>query len=185
MASPRKQVLGYLDTVGDGSGNVNMNVDGSSTPVDFYLIPDPARGFLKVSELMFYIEDAGTVKQADLFGALAALSTGIQLGVYNLSAELQQDVFASLGATFPAAGFVKDHGDFRSLFWDIEFSDFASGNAWVCATHNFSNDRSGPLFIQGNDIHVPLQTHVLSCRVNDDLTGLINMRCFYSGVYER
>lgn len=74
-----------LDTVGDGSGTTNM-----ATTSDTYLIAPPAGTVYALNRLNAYIEDGINQKfGANLYGALPALTTGIDISVEAASGRLK------------------------------------------------------------------------------------------------
>jgi len=67
----------FLDTNGDGTGTKNAAVNGSVTPAQFFIQPPPGKSFF-IKGLDIRVVDAGLLLPEG-YGALAALSTGIQL----------------------------------------------------------------------------------------------------------
>jgi hypothetical protein len=59
----------HLDTNGDGTGTLNANVDGSSTPVEFY-IEAADNDVLELHRIIIHIADNGSI-QPHTYGALA------------------------------------------------------------------------------------------------------------------
>jgi len=69
----------YLDENGDGTGNFSANVDGSSTPVEFFIEP-PASTIFVINDFSVFIQDNGELEQ-DNYGTTITLGTGIDLEV--------------------------------------------------------------------------------------------------------
>lgn len=70
----------FMDTVGDGSGSIDLNVNGSVTPVTFKITPAPGE-ILYMSRLLWYLRDTGSLDSGG-FGNGAALTNGIDFGFY-------------------------------------------------------------------------------------------------------
>jgi len=67
----------FLDVVGDGTGSINANVDGSGTPVDFKVVAG-ADELILLDKLIVSVRDGGPFT-AQGYGALAYLDIGIQI----------------------------------------------------------------------------------------------------------
>jgi len=67
----------FLDTVGDGTGNANANVDGSVTPQEFR-VTVPIGYLLMIDELLVSVRDNGLFV-ASGYGGLPTLTNGIQM----------------------------------------------------------------------------------------------------------
>lgn len=70
----------FMDSVGDGSGSIELNVDGSTTPVIFKIKPAPGE-ILYLSRLLWYLRDSGSLDSGG-FGNGAELTNGIDFGFY-------------------------------------------------------------------------------------------------------
>jgi len=68
-----------VSSVGDGTGTTNMNVDGSSTPVNFTIGANQDFD-IRILEILIFIVDGSETENAK-FGGLSALSTGWDLKV--------------------------------------------------------------------------------------------------------
>jgi len=71
-------------SAGDGTGTIEMNVDGSATP-QMFTIDSVADYDIRIMKILIYIEDT-TVAHAT-FGAIAALTNGIDISVFESGAE--------------------------------------------------------------------------------------------------
>lgn len=67
----------FLDTVGDGTGIFNANVNGSVTPVEFKLVV-PDKTIIFIQELVVTVRDGGQFVSGG-YGALPALTNGIKI----------------------------------------------------------------------------------------------------------
>jgi len=70
----------FLDTVGDGSGNANANVNGAVTPIDFKVVV-PMGYLLMLDEMLVSVRDNGAFVTSG-YGGLPALTNGVQV-LYN------------------------------------------------------------------------------------------------------
>ena len=70
----------FMDTVGDGSGSTDLNVDGSTTPVIFKIVPTHGE-ILYLSRLLWYLRDTGSLDSGG-FGNGPELTNGIDFGFY-------------------------------------------------------------------------------------------------------
>lgn len=67
----------FLDTVGDATGLINANVDGSGTPIDFKVQAGPAQLILLHKLIVSVRDDAQFVAQG--YGGLPYLDMGVQI----------------------------------------------------------------------------------------------------------
>ena len=146
----------YLDTTGDGTGDTDMAVDGSGTPVHFKCQPAAGQIFAVQRMIMFYTD--GAVFASGKYAALAtALANGIEFGVYNNSdGSLAHDLLGGLPITVNA--------DWGRACFDSTPDNFGIGNTYLTSRWSFYKDLGRPLYI-GDDQH-------LAMIINDDLLGL-------------
>lgn len=79
-SSSRYRFLSQLaSSVGDGTGVTNMNVNGSSTAQAF-TVNSVADYDIRIQKILIYIEDSSVTHSG--FGALAALSNGVDISVF-------------------------------------------------------------------------------------------------------
>jgi len=83
----------FLDTIGDGTGSIDMNIDGSVTPVDFMVTCPPNRK-IKGFSFAIIIKDLD-VWGDDRYGGLDPLPNGVT-GFLQRVGEPRQDWFAQL-----------------------------------------------------------------------------------------
>jgi len=159
-----------LDTVGDGSGDTNMNVDGSSTPVIFRVKPDVGEA-LNLSRIMIYVQDSGTM-DAVKWGNGIVMSTGI---------EFRQKQGST---TTNILGFnVLSSGEMTSVCHDITHEKFGSGDEFISWRWTFT--KAG-LFLktQGSGRRTSEgEGDEFQVVINDNFSGLEAMYVMAQGYY--
>ena len=137
--------------------NINMNVNGSVTPVIFNITPSGLTNVkLDITKIHFYISD-GTAMTSELFGGLTALTRGV--------------VVRSIDGVHKVHFNIKKNGEFGLHCDDVRYDDRASGsNIWsVSAIKRFAGQEN-----QGVTIRLESMTDdTIQIIVQDDLTGLI------------
>lgn len=146
-----------LDTIGDGSGTKNANVDGSSTPVLFRINP-PSVGCSYLIRMIVTISDAGGFA-ADSYGNLAELSNGLQVGMFNSVGEaIVEDYLDGLP--------IKSNGAWSRPCFDTDVKD------WGTPTDEFLTVR-WTFAKAGTMTLLPAASPMcFGVKVSDDLTGL-------------
>lgn len=142
----------FMDTVGDGTGSIDMNVNGSVTPVTFK-VTAAANELLIVNRAIIFIKDSGSL-DADSYGNGLALTNGIT-----------GSVIKSDATEIPMFGQhpVKTNGDWAAYCYDIADHSFGIGDSILSARYTFTRD-GGPIGLMPGDS--------LEVYINDDLTGL-------------
>lgn len=150
MAATDRLVKQFLTDTGLPAGSNAMNVDGSSTPVDFFL-PDDGSVDTFISEVILVLEDASVDFKS--FGGLAALTTGFDL-------------------KFEQAGTTKTLIDKAKTSYELIR---ACGNPFdLISKINAGNDEALIIHIPLEGIVLKTGTpDEIRATVNDDLTGLI------------
>ena len=150
-----------LDTVGDGSGTTNMNVDGSVTAVTFKIEPAPGELY-KIARVMIFVEDNGTF-DSDKWGNGIVLANGFNF-------KLQRN-----GVTTDLIGFgIKTTGEMTSICHDIDHRSFGTGNEFVSFRWTFTKAGSTINLYNGDELQLV---------VNDDMTDMIKMYVHAQGIY--
>jgi hypothetical protein len=166
LTGPQKQLLQRkLDTVGDGLGSTNMNVDGSSVIVPFKLKPGPTQVF-RVSAWRLIIEDSATF---DVGGwgnnGGTPLTNGLLMRILNN------------GVPYDMQLSIKSHADVAVIADSFDHYAFGSGNNFVIARRSFLNT--------GQYIRLDGATgDELIMYVRDDLTFLVRQEIFCTGYIE-
>ena len=152
-----------LSTVGDGSGTINMNVNGATTPVTFKIAP--AEGdTLRVARVMIYVEDNGTF-DSDKWGNGVVLANGFNFK--HKKGDVTTDLLA-FGIT--------SSGEMASICHDIDHRSFGTGNEFVSFRWTFTK-AGATLDLDGNS------GDELQVVVNDDMTDLVKMYVMAQGEY--
>ncbi len=147
----------YLDTVGDGSGVKNTNLDHSSVQ-GIYRIAPPAASVFRVTRMIISLEDATGFSTAEYGNLGIALANGIGVRIHDGTSTV-----LDLMDGIP----VKTNGAWGRLCYDVNLSTFGTGNEMLLVRWTF--DKSGmPLRLDGD------QTQELQVTIDDNLTGLIS-----------
>lgn len=150
----------HLDTVGDGSGSHDANVDGSSLDAAvLFRINAPTEGTHVIHRLHVVIEDQGNF-QTSTYGALAALTNGLRIGYFNTSTAT---VIDDLTAGHP----IKTNFDWSLHAHPATLQSWGGGNQHLVAIWDFAED--------GCSLHLShlQQDRCFGVEIRDDLTGLI------------
>jgi len=73
---PKGNIAKYLDTVGDGTGEINAIGDYSSAPVDFFYSPN-ANEVVLLNRVIITIEDGGSIDSGGYGNNSSPLTNGI------------------------------------------------------------------------------------------------------------
>jgi hypothetical protein len=140
----------FFDTIGDGSGSSDMNVDGSVTAQTFSIKPDPDRDII-INRVVIFISDSQI--QLKRFGFVPELINGFEVDLLQ-------------------AGEITDVIPFARTNMDLV--QFAGGNFGTFDNIDASNNDAILItFDLGVDVRlIAGSLDELQARVNDDLTGL-------------
>jgi len=145
-----------MDTVGDGTGNFDANIDASGAPIEFKLSPAFGKTY-HVFRLLIQIGDAG-VFDTGKYGNNIVLTNGLRLTKCDANGEL----FAYTG----------QHVVFTNLDWgihshDLSYFNFGLGDNGITIRWSFWKTGS-PIILDGN------KGEYLAIVLNDNFTGLNN-----------
>lgn len=147
----------------NASSAIEANVDGSSTPVEFYYTV-PAGDTLDIARLLVYIKDFGTF-DADLYGNGAVLTNGIDVKVERAGALPDEDLLDGES--------IKTNAEWQGLAYDFIYNDIGTGDNVASVRWTFA--RMGkPLRLEAGDRFV--------VTVNDNLTVLTAHRFQIQGI---
>lgn len=164
MAGP---IYRFLDTVGDGSGNKDASVDGSSTAVRFKYVPEKGERAVINRMIIHYGDTANW--SADEFGNLgAALTNGLLIQVLNQNTD---NVVVDLLDGIP----VKTNSHWSRVCYDVELDSFGSGLDFLKARWTFSKS--------GRPVALSDENYA-SVTVQDNLTGLDELTFMLQGYRE-
>jgi hypothetical protein len=164
----------YLTDNGTSSGANNLAVNGSSTPVPYWVGPPASDragsdGFssFHVERVIFHIEDSGAFTTVD-FGAISnGLTNGCGFDFVSTSTTVD------LLDGYP----LKTNGDLVHYMYDIRLDAWGGGNGGISARWSFfkiQNDGAGMVLESGEK---------LQFTINDDLTGLVDFHIIAQGAY--
>jgi len=162
-----QSIFRYLDTVGDGSGIKNAMGDYSGAVEEFlYIAGGPAAtGRVDLHRLVIFVRDSGLFT-ADSYGALAALTNGIEIEVR----DSDDNILVDLTDGVP----VKSNAQWCRVCYDSILQDYgAAGDSYVVTRWTFTRSGS-PLALKAGDR--------LVVKLNDDLTGLIDHTFMIQGI---
>ena len=145
----------FLDTVGDGTGSIEANVDGSGAPVDFnYTVPEGH--ILLVDRLVVWIEDNGSF-DAGLYGNGLALANGIMAG------RTINGTFEPRTTQLP----IRANADWPAYSFDFDYIDIGQGPNVAVARYSYIKD-GAPIVYTENTKY--------TMRIQDDLSNLVGHR---------
>jgi hypothetical protein len=167
FTGPQKAIIcRQADTVGDGTGSINMNVDGSVTPVVFRIKP-PLTEVYRFAWWMLTIEDSG---------AFDSSGWGNNGGVPLTNGMLfQKSINGVVTPLFNCA--IKSHIDLASMVVDFNHHAFGTGNEFVAARWKITD--TGQYFRLDGATNDELQIVI-----RDNLTHLVSQRVRVSGYVE-
>jgi hypothetical protein len=158
----KTMIFRHLDTDGDGTGTKNANVNGAITPVVFK-IQAGENEILELNRMIVHIADNGSILP-HTYGALAALSNGLDVGIYDAGDVLIQENEVPL----------KANGQWGRVCYDVSFNDRGAGFDGFCQVRwTFSKTGQPMRLTEGQSFRIT---------VNDDLTGLLEHYFHVQGV---
>jgi hypothetical protein len=146
----------FMDSVGDGTGSIDMAVDGSITPV-FYKYTVPA-GYIAHMQRIIISVVSSSKSTSGGFGDQPALTNGLTFYVLD---ELG-DILVDRATQLP----IKKTTDLQAYCHDLILSAFGIGEEQITSRYTFARD--------GSDIRLD-EGQSYAWRVNDDLTSIANM----------
>ena len=158
MAITLRPISRFADTVGNGTGSINANVDGSVTPVTFKVTPG-AGEIIKIRRMIIYILDASI--DSGGYGGLSALTNGIHVHVVRYSGLgsefIDWDITGQLD--------IVRNTDWKALCHDEIYSNYGTGLESLSYRYTFTNDGDYITLTGDNQDEFRII-------INDDLTGL-------------
>jgi len=142
----------FLDTVGDGTGDVQMNVDGSTIPVEFLVTPD-TQEILLVNRLVVSVRDSGGL-DAGLYGNNVILVNGIEIGI-----KRDGVVIEDLTLGHP----IKTNADWGLFCYDVTEVSFGAGDNYLGIRWTFTKDGAALRLNKGDSFFM---------KISDNLTAL-------------
>lgn len=155
LASRGTQASRFMDTVGDGTGSIDMNVNGAITPVRFFLRTLVGHVALLYRQIV-HLTDTGSIDSGG-FGNGMSLTNGIEIGRWSFTANdwlgprLTEQLPITTNTLWAGYGFDLDHNK-----WGL-------GDESLTSRFSFFKD-GGPILIGDNC--------GWAVEINDDLTSL-------------
>lgn len=150
----------YINEYLKNGGNNNMVGDYSSEVTCFCYT---ATKKTKISRMIIYIEDAGTIN-FNTYGGLSELTNGVR--VYYKQQPNGKTNYLDAGYS------IKTNGNWAKMCYDIEIKAIGSGNSEFSARWTFAASGTTIYLNVGGEIGVEL---------NDNLTGLIEHKIIVQG----
>ena len=157
-------LMRFLDTVGDGTGTKQSNVNGSVTPVVYRIQPSGAYGRMWIHTLTLTIEDTGSFN-SDGYGSGAALTNGITLKLFDNNDNAILDILDGFTA--------KTNNNWTRITFDSDHTVKGTGPEHQSVRIRFL-DNGAPLFLDTK--------HYLGMTIADDLTGLDGHLMYCQGI---
>ena len=148
----------FFSRLKDANGNDNLTVDGSTTPVEFYIQPNKGE-IIMIARWMIFIQDSKGFDITSL-GSNGSLANGL---------DIQLNGQSLLGYT------IKSNGDIASIAYDMTLHTFGNADDILTARWTFTN--------AGQYIRLT-ENDKLSVIVQDDLTSIVNINIQSQGYYE-
>ena len=162
LSSIGSNVSRFLDTVGDGTGSVDGNVNGSVTPVVLKAVA--SGGKLIVNRLIIHITDTGAF-DASKYGNNITLTNGITVK-HMRGVEVVYDATCQIP--------VKANGDWSAHCYDVTSLSFGVGDDMLTVRWTFTKDGLPIVLNDGDSFEVT---------INDDLTGLVDHHFKIGAIY--
>lgn len=144
----------FLDTVGDGTGSIDQNVNGSVTPVDFKILCPPGVTY-EINQASVLIRDTGTL-DTDKYGNGIALTNGFSIVT-------SRPTRAPVEINYTVQHPILTNGSWAAYTSDIKHFTFGSGSQILSITYHFRQE-GRPIKLGEGEAFI--------FRVNDNLAGL-------------
>lgn len=156
-------IFQFADTVGDGSGNSNMNVDASIANVEFKVVP-PAGKIYGIARLILSIRDSGSMDSGG-WGSMGQnpLTNGFKLIWHRLGQDIDLTVTP-----------ITSHIDIAAVCHDMIHNSWGQGDEFLTARFTFT--KSGNYIMLDGD-----KGDYISVIARDDLTPLVQQRVSFQG----
>lgn len=146
----------FFDDVGDGSGNIHMNINGSITPVEFK-ITCPPKTIYRIHRVIVQIQDSGTF-DANSYGNKLELTNGVQILTHRPTRVVP---YSDITAQLP----IRTNAKWGAYSYDTTLLSYGTGDSVLSIRYTVTKDGAHMQLGPGES---------LILRVNDDLTGLVD-----------
>lgn len=153
----------FLDTVGDGSGSAEANVNGSVTPVVFKM--QPAAGEVhQIHRLIVHYRDTGAF-DAEKYGNGIIATNGVLVQILNTA---DDSVKTDLTGGLP----ILVNAHWARLSYDVRIDTYGTGDEYLTARWTFSRS-GGPLSISEDEY--------FAVTIQDDFRNLVDQSYMLQG----
>lgn len=128
---------GFLDSVGDGTGSIDMNVDGSTETKEFMVTAPDGYAYI-LHRLIWYMADTGSFDSGG-FGNGSALTNGIDF-------ILRDGVDVTLTKNLN----IKKNSHIAAYSYDMTRHNWGSGDEFLVARFTFDRDGASLLLNPGD-----------------------------------
>jgi hypothetical protein len=149
---------------GTQTGNNKMNVDGSTTPVEFYFQADTSRS-VHINKISFLIGDVTNSNFESYGSLLGPLTNGITL--YSIIG----------GVEIPLNALFKRTADYLGAGAEVQFVELTGNTRMANYSLNLFEYSEG-VILDGN------KDEILGLRINDDLTSLDLHEAYIDGYFQ-
>lgn len=152
----------FMDLIGDGLGATNQNVDGSVTPVSFFVKP-PAGKVYGIARIIFSLRDSGSMDSGGWGNNANSLTNGILLN------------WRRAGNIIPLTNeAIKSHIDVAAVCHDLVHQNWGQGDEFITARFTFT--KAGNYLALDGDLG-----DYLEVVIRDDLSYLVQQRVSAQG----
>lgn len=154
----------YLDTNGDGTGDIDASVDGSSTPVEFYIQPESGKT-LFINRMIVYLRCGRAAFSADAYGDISALANGVNIDIRKVSDDtIINHLDGEIG--------ICTNSCWGALCYDAEPDNYGTGDRSIRVRWSF--------FKAGRPLHLSDQEKLV-VTINDNLSTLVAHKFMVQG----
>lgn len=147
----------FLDTEGDGSGSIAMNVNGATTPILFKITAGVGETIL-LHRLLVHVGDTGSFDSGKYGNGLTLLN-GIEVGIMRGG-----EVVNDLTYQHP----IITNADWAAYCYDVSILGWGQGDEYMAVRWTFEKDGAVLVLREGDTFFV---------KIADDISTLSNHHC--------
>ena len=152
----------YLDTVGDGTGTIDLASDYSTVAGSVFIQPPAGKHFV-LKRMLVLVQDTGSFDAAK-YGNGVTLTNGIEIEVENATGGVVLDLLDGQP--------IKENVAWGSFCFDVDVKTWGTGDEFLVARWTFEKS--------GRDIELT-EDDTFSVKASDDLSGLNAQRFLVQG----